>query len=332
MFLKGITLANYGPFKNDRDGSFIITPYNRLKTSKDTLIDGKYLPLALVYGANNSGKSCLVSLLKELKIADSTSGYVNVPNKYLNTDGSLYTNHIFFDNYDFCMSYASRYKYSLKKGGKILYASDNIRNVINFKHSGKPLKEFLDGVYYLDESSEITPKLERFILNHLELVSSILRSADVFIERIYEDDEYGLMIEFKNGRNLQVGVTNTSIKKFLMLMPLFINESPYQVFVLDNFLDCFHHNLQEKILESHVLRDVKKQLIVTTNNPVFLHLIDQYSFLRRDEIYFIDSKRNCESSIVALSDFVRPKMKLDTEKDYLEGRFGGIPFVINLDR
>lgn len=331
MFLKGITLANYGPFKNDRDGSFIITPYNRLKTSKDTLIDGKYLPLALVYGANNSGKTCLLSLLNELKIADKTSGYVNVPNKYLNTDGSSYTNHIFFDDYDLCMSYASRYRYSLKKGSKNLYASDSIRDVINFNYS-KPLKKFLDGVYYLDETSEITPELEQFILNNLETVSSILRSADLFIERIFEDDTYGLMIEFKNGRKHQVSITNTSIKKILMLMPLFINDSPYKVFVLDNFLDCFHHNLQEKILESHVLRDEKKQLIVTTNNPVFLHLIDNYSFLRRDEVYFIECKRNCESSIIPLSDYVRPKMKLDTERDYLDGRFGGIPFVVDLER
>lgn len=62
------------------------------------------------------------------------------------------------------------------------------------------------------------------------------------------------------------------------------------------------------------------QLIVTTHES---RLMD-FDLLRRDEIWFVDKKKNGESDIYSLEEYnARFDQKID--KAYLEGRYGGIP-------
>ena len=62
------------------------------------------------------------------------------------------------------------------------------------------------------------------------------------------------------------------------------------------------------------------QLIVTTHES---RLMD-FDLLRRDEIWFVDKKKNGESDIYSLKEYnARFDQKID--KAYLEGRYGGIP-------
>ena len=62
------------------------------------------------------------------------------------------------------------------------------------------------------------------------------------------------------------------------------------------------------------------QLIVTTHES---RLMD-FDLLRRDEIWFVDKKKNGESDIYSLEEYnARFDQKID--KAYLEGRSGGIP-------
>lgn len=331
MFIKAINLANYGPFAASRDGWLNLTSCNRLKRNKETIIDKTYVPLALIYGQNLSGKTCLVSLLNELKEATKTSGYINIPNKYLRTDGSVYRNEIYFGDYVFSMTHSAQYKYNLKKGRKNLISSDSIKTMFDYAENGThPLKDFVDRIYYLDENSTITKELEKFLVDNIELVSRIMKRADMLLSGLEMDEEYGLIVKFKNGRKHSVNVVNTSVKRLLMLMPLLVDNSNYDVFVLDGFLDVFHPTLQEKILESHVLRENKKQLIITTNNARHLRLLDYNEWLRLDEVYIVEFWRNNESRVQGLVEYIRPKQKLDTETDYLVGRFGGVPFVVDM--
>ena len=62
------------------------------------------------------------------------------------------------------------------------------------------------------------------------------------------------------------------------------------------------------------------QLIVTTHES---RLMD-FDLLRRNEIWFVDKKKNGESDIYSLEEYnARFDQKID--KAYLEGRYGGIP-------
>jgi AAA15 family ATPase/GTPase len=69
-------------------------------------------------------------------------------------------------------------------------------------------------------------------------------------------------------------------------------------------------------------RGSNSQLIFTTHDT---NLMDQ-NLLRRDELWIIDKNQFGASTLSSIVDFnVRNDKKLD--KDYLLGRFGGIPAI-----
>ena len=62
------------------------------------------------------------------------------------------------------------------------------------------------------------------------------------------------------------------------------------------------------------------QLIVTTHES---RLMD-FDLLRRDEIWFVNKRKNGQSNIYSLEEYnARFDKKID--KAYLEGRYGGVP-------
>jgi uncharacterized protein len=94
-----------------------------------------------------------------------------------------------------------------------------------------------------------------------------------------------------------------------------------KVFVVDE-LDRKLHPLLAYDFVSNFLSQPKGQLIFTTHTT---HLLD-LDLLRRDEVWLVQKKSDGSSDLYSLSDFkVRPD--LDIRKGYLQGRFGGVPFV-----
>jgi AAA15 family ATPase/GTPase len=69
------------------------------------------------------------------------------------------------------------------------------------------------------------------------------------------------------------------------------------------------------------------QLIFTTHDT---HLLD-LKVLRQDEIWFLEKDEHGASHLYSL---VNLKMSpdLNIQKGYLQGRFGGIPFIGDLDQ
>ena len=72
--------------------------------------------------------------------------------------------------------------------------------------------------------------------------------------------------------------------------------------------------------------DVKGQLIFTTHNPILL----SSDLLRRDEIWFVE-KRGDNAKLYSLSDYCQEHKSIDIAKGYLNGRYGAIPFLGELD-
>jgi AAA15 family ATPase/GTPase len=69
----------------------------------------------------------------------------------------------------------------------------------------------------------------------------------------------------------------------------------------------------------------RSQLLFTTHET---HLLD-LDLLRRDEIWFVEKDRYGASHIYSLAEFkIRPDLKV--EKGYLNGRFGAIPFLADV--
>ena len=70
----------------------------------------------------------------------------------------------------------------------------------------------------------------------------------------------------------------------------------------------------------------KRQIIVTTHESNLLDL----DLLRRDEIWFAEKDAAGATRLYSVVDF-KVRKDLEIRKHYLQGRFGAVPFLGNLD-
>jgi uncharacterized protein len=97
-----------------------------------------------------------------------------------------------------------------------------------------------------------------------------------------------------------------------------------KVFVIDELDRSLHPHLSYAFLKffTEACPRACQQMIVTTHET---HLLDQ-DLLRRDEIWFVEKDPKQQTRLYSLADLnVRNDVRL--EKGYLQGRFGGIPFI-----
>lgn len=97
-----------------------------------------------------------------------------------------------------------------------------------------------------------------------------------------------------------------------------------KVFVIDELDRSLHPHLSYAFLKFFIesCPGACQQMIVTTHET---HLLDQ-ELLRRDEIWFVEKDKEQQTQLYSLADLnVRNDVRL--EKGYLQGRFGGIPFI-----
>jgi len=119
-------------------------------------------------------------------------------------------------------------------------------------------------------------------------------------------------------------------QRFLHLLPaLYHLKNSCKVFVIDELDRSLHPLLSHALLKFfvEVCPGACQQLIVTTHETYLLDL----DLLRRDEIWFAEKDERQQTQLFSLVDMgVRKDLRL--EKSYLQGRFGGIPFIGGTDR
>lgn len=99
-----------------------------------------------------------------------------------------------------------------------------------------------------------------------------------------------------------------------------------KVFFIDEIERSIHPLLIKELVKKFSLdSDTKGQLIFTTHES---NLLDQEIF-RQDEIWFAEKDKNGSTDLYSLSDFKEHKT-IDIRKGYLNGRYGSIPFLANL--
>lgn len=119
--------------------------------------------------------------------------------------------------------------------------------------------------------------------------------------------------------------------RMLHLAPALYNLTKSEdVYVIDEFDRSLHPNLclafLRSFLEGITGGDCRGQIILTTHETSILRL----DLLRRDEVWFVEKDRNGASHISSLAEFdVRSDLRVD--KGYINGRFGAIPFVGELE-
>jgi len=100
------------------------------------------------------------------------------------------------------------------------------------------------------------------------------------------------------------------------------------VFIIDEIDRSIHPSLLKIFLKLLMeMKDSKGQIIFTTHESNLLDL----DIFRQDEIWFAEKNQEGATQFYPLSDF-KIRYDLDIRKGYLNGRFGAIPFLENLEK
>lgn len=102
--------------------------------------------------------------------------------------------------------------------------------------------------------------------------------------------------------------------------------SNQQVYIIDEIERSIHSLLIKELVQKFSLDpNTKGQLIFSTHES---NLLDQKIF-RQDEIWFAEKDESGSTDLYSLNDFKEHKT-IDIQKGYLDGRYGSIPFLGNL--
>jgi hypothetical protein len=96
--------------------------------------------------------------------------------------------------------------------------------------------------------------------------------------------------------------------------------------VVDELDTSLHPMLVHYLVKRLHLENSKAQLIFTTHDTTLL----SQKILRRDQVWFMEKDAQRASKLYPLSDF-SPRENEAIERGYLNGRYGGIPFLKDLD-
>ena len=151
---------------------------------------------------------------------------------------------------------------------------------------------------------------------------------------VYEDDELyvkRLMTTHLNDRGEEVefsiGMESDGTKRLIDYIPALngiINDE--SVYLIDEIERSIHPiTIKEIISKISLDSSAKGQLIFTTHES---SLLDQ-DILRPDEIWFAQKDIDGSSKLYSLSDY-NIHNTANIENGYLNGRYGGIPFLSNL--
>ena len=151
------------------------------------------------------------------------------------------------------------------------------------------------------------------------------------LERFKKDDFKSVSVAFfhkgeKGSVKMDFENESSGTQRFFSLLgPWFdILENGYTV-LIDELETCLHPLLVIEIIKlfNSKLNTKGAQLIFTTHNPL---LLDE-TLLRRDQIWLTEKKQGA-THLYPLTDYAPRKGEALT-KGYLNGRYGGIPFIPN---
>lgn len=130
--------------------------------------------------------------------------------------------------------------------------------------------------------------------------------------------------------SLELKEESDGTRRLLDLIPALHDLRNNEVtYVIDEFDRSLHPMLVHKFVEFFLqaCTSAHRQIIITTHESSLLDL----DLLRRDEIWFAEKDQTGASHLYSLADF-KVRKDLEIRKGYLQGRFGAIPFLGNLDR
>ena len=154
----------------------------------------------------------------------------------------------------------------------------------------------------------------------------VLAHHAVFDEKGEATDEYMLILDKQESEGT---------KKFFNLSGPALNSLKYgKVLVIDELDAQLHPNLMEKLVEMFQNRRINTkgaQLIFAGHNTNVLNA----HLLRRDQVWITEKNKYGATSLYSISEYKSAKGKARNkeaiEQNYLEGKYGGVPFLGDLE-
>lgn len=166
------------------------------------------------------------------------------------------------------------------------------------------------------ESAVFSDGRNRFVVN--KLTDGSIRLERVFTGRKLKD---GTVVEFK------LHEESDGTQKLIQLFPAIygMRDLRNKTLIIDEFENGLHPLVSRQMIQDFVSSFKSSscsQLIFTTHEDQLLDL----ELFRKDEIWFAEKNEANVSKIYSLAEF-KPRVDLKINKHYLQGRFGGIPFI-----
>ena len=162
----------------------------------------------------------------------------------------------------------------------------------------------------------------KFIRNHFEEVVFVLVDNKPMAKRImFSHGEDNGQVKF------QFSEESDGTRRLMEYLPAVFNAvSKCKTYFIDEIERSIHPLLIKELIKkfSHD-KDTKGQLIFSTHESNLLH----QDIFRPDEIWFAEKNKEGATELYALSEF-KEHHTIDIRKGYLNGRYGGIPFLGNL--
>lgn len=152
--------------------------------------------------------------------------------------------------------------------------------------------------------------------------------AFIGIERKGLDDPVVTILETEHAGStsvFQFGDESDGTRRLFDFMDLLFSKDPERVFVIDEFDRSLHPMLTKHFVElfNTVHADDRCQMLFTTHESSIMSL----EYYRKDEIWFVDRDDSGCSKLYPLSSFSDLRNDVRLEKNYLDGRFGGVPVL-----
>ncbi|MDA8428387.1 MAG: ATP-binding protein [Geobacteraceae bacterium] len=179
---------------------------------------------------------------------------------------------------------------------------------------------------------EVPDTMKGFTNKLNNLLSEHLGDNKIDIESAVEKKKISFAHTGINGEDVFLNINSESrgtIALIKMLGPVFDSLSSGKTIIIDELDTSMHSLLSRKIVSLFNNCSTNQncsQLIFTTHDTSIL----SREVLRRDEIWFTEKKSDGATEIYSLAD-IKSRQSDNFEKGYLQGRYGGIPFLGNID-
>jgi len=181
------------------------------------------------------------------------------------------------------------------------------------------------GLEKLQNTLKQSPKTITMIINNKtgEQASVVCEEDNVYVKRLVAThlNNKGAEVEFP------MTMESDGTRRLIDYLPALENIINYEcVYLIDEIERSIHPIIIKEIISKISLdTSIKGQLIFTTHESC---LLDQ-DILRPDEIWFAQKDVDGSSKLYSLSEF-NIHNTANIENGYLNGRYGGIPFLSNL--